>query len=58
VAYYVPGSDFKNRVPSIVIEPEWENILNSIIISFVMIEKMKRDRQAGAVVDTIATIPS
>jgi len=50
VAHYVPGNVIKNRMPGLVIESEWEHILDSIIISFIIIEKMKRDRRVGVIV--------
>jgi len=58
VAYYVSGSIFKNRMPAIAVEPGWENILDSIMISFIIIEKMKRDRRAGGLMTTSAVAPA
>lgn len=55
VAHYVSGSVLKNRMPGIVIESEWEHILDSIIISFIIIEKMKRDRRAGGIMAASAS---
>lgn len=49
VAHYVSGSVHKNQMPSIVVESEWEHILDSIMISFIIIEKMKRDRRVGGI---------
>lgn len=48
VVYYVSKNIFKSRKRHLVIEPEAEAALDSIIIAYTIIDKRKKDAQNAA----------